>query len=148
MNGNYWTPMRTPLPQRIKCMSGFDPETNCWPWLAATDALGYGHLATGGTQRHAHRMSYEAFVGPIPEDMTVDHLCFNRVCVNPDHLRLLTNVENAGNQRTYIFVPHEQVREAIARYRAGETQASIAASLGVSGSAVSRWVLGKGRVAA
>jgi hypothetical protein len=34
----------------------------------------------------AHRASYEAFIGPIPDGMTIDHLCRNRKCVNPSHL--------------------------------------------------------------
>lgn len=41
-----------------------------------------------------HRIAYEVAHGPIPEGMTVDHLCHNRRCVNPAHLRLLTRQEN------------------------------------------------------
>jgi hypothetical protein len=28
----------------------------------------------------------------------VDHMCFNGLCVNPDHLRLATPLENANNR--------------------------------------------------
>ena len=42
----------------------------------------------------AHRLAYELTIGDIPGDLTVDHLCRNRRCCNPAHLRLLTNEEN------------------------------------------------------
>lgn len=48
----------------------------------------------------AHRAAYEVAHGPIPADMTVDHLCFNPSCVNPDHMRLLSLSDNAKNQRS------------------------------------------------
>lgn len=43
----------------------------------------------------AHRAAYVAAYGQIPDSLTVDHLCRTRPCVNPLHLRLLTNVDNA-----------------------------------------------------
>lgn len=43
-----------------------------------------------------HRAAWVYFHGTqIPDGMTIDHLCHNRQCVNPDHLRLLSNFENA-----------------------------------------------------
>ncbi len=57
---------------------------DCWLWTGARHNAGYGQY--GKPARLAHRMSYEAFVGPIPDGLTVDHLCRNRLCVNPSHL--------------------------------------------------------------
>lgn len=50
-------------------------------------------------RRHlkAHRVSWEWAYGPIPDGLTVDHLCMNTLCVRPDHLRLLTASKNAAD---------------------------------------------------
>ena len=70
----------------------------CWVWTRHT-TKGYGRISVGGTQREAHRVAYELFVGEIPENYEVDHKCNNRPCVNPQHLRLATRGENAQNMR-------------------------------------------------
>lgn len=60
--------------------------------------LGKRHMTT------AHRAAWVAANGlQIPEGMTVDHTCHTRPCVNPAHLRLLSNIDNArdnGQVRT------------------------------------------------
>ena len=68
----------------------------CQNWTGSLTPDGYGRIGKG----LAHRIAYAASNGPIPQGMTVDHLCFNPACVNPEHLRLLTNQENARNQRS------------------------------------------------
>jgi hypothetical protein len=44
----------------------------------------------------AHRYAYERFIGPIPEDHDIDHLCGNSLCVSPSHLEPVTPWENRG----------------------------------------------------
>ena len=48
----------------------------------------------GKKRTYAHRFSYETLVGPIPEGKILDHLCRVRMCVNPDHLDVVTHGEN------------------------------------------------------
>lgn len=76
------------------------PDGECLVWQGHINKDGYGELKTNIHLGMAHRLSYEASIGVIPDGMTVDHLCFNTACVNPDHLRLLSNRENAQNQRS------------------------------------------------
>lgn len=70
----------------------------CWLWQASTDGKGYGQMriTSDGVERlmQAHRLSYELFVGPIPEGLVVDHICHVIKCVKPDHLRAVTHKQN------------------------------------------------------
>ena len=68
-------------------------EGQCWEWVGARFTNGYASF-WGGSESYAHRFSYELLVGPIPQGMLVDHICFNRACVNPDHLRLASKKQN------------------------------------------------------
>lgn len=50
--------------------------------------------------RFAHRVSYEALVGPIPNGLQIDHLCNQPACVNPSHLLPVTGKQNVLRSRT------------------------------------------------
>jgi hypothetical protein len=73
---------------------------NCWIWTGETDRHGYGRLRHKNRKWGAHRLAWTLANGPIPAELTVDHLCFNVLCCNPSHLRLLTHADNAANQRS------------------------------------------------
>lgn len=68
----------------------------CWEWTGARNPTGYGHSGIKRIERsgYAHRLAYTLVVGPIPEGMTLDHLCRNRGCVRPGHLEAVTHREN------------------------------------------------------
>lgn len=68
----------------------------CWPWVGGSFRDGYGmfHLFRLRQKVQAHRYAYEAVVGPIPEGLTLDHLCRNRACCNPAHLEPVTHRVN------------------------------------------------------
>ena len=73
-------------------------EDGCWIWTGAA-TKGYGQFKIAGRQLAAHRVSYEAHVGPIPDGMVLDHLCRKTLCVNPEHLEPVTNAENIRRGR-------------------------------------------------
>lgn len=74
----------------------------CWEWLAAKNRWGYGVFYGGERAEQAHRFAYRTLIGPIPEGLTIDHLCRNPGCVNPAHLEPVTQRENVlrGETRT------------------------------------------------
>ena len=65
-------------------------QHGCTIWLGAVDAQGYGRYC----RDWAHRLVYEATIGPVPSGLQLDHLCRNRLCVNPHHLEPVTNRVN------------------------------------------------------
>lgn len=72
---------------------------SCWNWTRHKDPYGYGMFYSGGrSQRRAHRISWTLLVGPIPDGMVIDHICHNKGCVNPDHLRACTQKQNQENR--------------------------------------------------
>jgi hypothetical protein len=115
---------------RFERQYAVDLVTECWNWLGGKYASGYGRKRAAGKESStAHRYSYERHVGPIPDGLQIDHLCFNRACVNPAHLEAVTAVENSHRRRKGMVLTDEQV--AAVRAAAG-SQRGIAARFGIS----------------
>lgn len=79
--------------------------TRCLVWVKGKTPEGYGktryHPTLGAARDgtgYTHRLAWRLHVGPIPQGMTIDHVCFNRACCNVDHLQLLTPKENAARK--------------------------------------------------
>lgn len=81
----------------------------CWLWIGSRTHDGYGLFGADNRRTGAHRFSYEFHVGPIPDGLQLDHLCYVRNCVNPAHLEPVTAAENGRRARVW----------AAARRRAG-----------------------------
>ena len=83
---------------RIEAHSIPEPNTGCWLWLGHVKANGYGTINVKVDDRwltqNAHRVSYEAFIGPVPDGSDLDHTCRLRCCVNPGHLEPVSRSEN------------------------------------------------------
>lgn len=80
----------------------------CWIWQRSTNRNGYGMSwdCNQKRTRPAHCILYERHRQPIPEGMTVDHLCKVKCCINPDHLEVVTRRENSQrgmNSRLDIY---------------------------------------------
>ena len=83
---------------------------DCWLWTASLKPNGYSQFNYNGKNRSGHRVAYELAVGPIPDGLTIDHLCRVRRCVNPCHLEVVTGRENQRRgfaARTHCPSGHE-----------------------------------------
>lgn len=69
----------------------------CWTWSAGLSNQGYGCFTVAGRHVYAHRYAFERVNGQIAPGKYIDHICHNRACVRPDHLREVVQKENAEN---------------------------------------------------
>lgn len=76
---------------RIECTEG-----GCWEWARSARPDGYAMTVFNGKYRLVHRVSALFFHGLDIDDRSqvVDHICRNRKCCNPSHLRVVTQQEN------------------------------------------------------
>lgn len=92
----------TPVPERVAERAyerAERREDGCWISRYSTASHGYAQVGWQESgDRHvvlAHRAAWTRINGQVPLGMTLDHTCKQRRCVNPAHLRLLPNYENA-----------------------------------------------------
>lgn len=81
--------------QLTRFLAKINPAANgCWLWTGAMMPNGYGRCTVAQVGWLPHRLAYEYFVGRIPSNKEIDHLCRNRACVNPTHMEPVTHVVN------------------------------------------------------
>jgi hypothetical protein len=83
---------------RLICNISIEVNTGCWIWIRRKNNRGYPVIsiweAGRSVKKFAHRIAYEAFVGPIPVGLQLDHECENNACICPAHTKPVTNEEN------------------------------------------------------
>lgn len=112
------------LPPRFWTKVQPEPNSGCWLWTAATTKNGYAKLGIGGRTRNAHGLAYEAFVGPVPDGLELDHKCRTRCCVNPLHLEAISHADNVRRgeanvgrwQSAKTHCPHGHPFDAVNTY--------------------------------
>lgn len=121
-----------------------DIHTGCWIWTGTKCARGYGQFTANKTKSSAHRFSYMAHKGEIPDGMVVCHTCDTPSCVNPNHLFIGTPADNTAdmlakqrnkfgedqwaaklNAQTIIEIRESQLSDPILARRFGVSVAAI-----------------------
>lgn len=76
-------------------------DNGCWVWDGPVDK-GYGRMYVGNKSYQTHRWSYEFHKHvSLRKEETLDHLCRNTLCCNPDHLEKVSLIENIERQHLY-----------------------------------------------
>jgi hypothetical protein len=72
------------------------PDTGCWVWMGAMRSKNspYGAVMRRGKLENAHRAFYQEVNGQIDRHTHLHHVCYNQLCVNPDHLAPMTIQEH------------------------------------------------------
>ena len=92
---------------RLSAKYAIDFDTGCWRWHAGRSSQGsYPVIAAEGSKAclFAHRVAWESVNGPMPTDPPPDgsdrwelhHFCFNRSCVRPDHIVLVSRRQHTA----------------------------------------------------
>ncbi len=148
-----------PLIDRFFEFVGEKTSSGCILWTGANNRHGYGKIWNEKSiLTAAHRVSYELFVGSIPDGLWVLHSCDNPPCINPVHLFLGTHADNMkdmvkkgrsakgtvkGEQCGRAKLTESQVREIRVRHANGDGKKAIAADYGIGRLNVSMIVRGK-----
>ena len=101
---------------REHLMQSSTVDGECRVWSKGISPNGYGKIRAsydGENYAYVHRLSYRIFKGEIPPDTHIDHICHNRACINPDHLRLASNKQNHENLKGARVDSKSGIRGAI-----------------------------------
>lgn len=146
-------PVTDDLPAYLSRRVEFEPNSGCWLWARNIDEKGYGRIEikspTPAVPRGiypAHRLSWIAHRGPIPDGLWVLHRCDTPSCVNPDHLFFGTAIDNMRDMvrkgrakapgAPYSRVRPDAAEQIRAALREGRSVRQTARDFGVSGTTV------------
>ena len=110
--------------------------SGCWLWQRSVKD-GYPRTKDG---RSAHRVSYEASVGPVPRTLIVRHVCGESLCINPEHLEMAR--QSGRKPGALSRFTADDVALIRTRSAGGEPDAAIAAEYGVHRTTIGRLVRG------
>lgn len=89
---------RTRLTPAERLLTRTSKTDTCWLWRGCLDSNGYGRMQVNYETLYVHRLSWETYRGEIPRGSQIDHKCRVKFCVNPGHLKIVSNKENSENR--------------------------------------------------
>lgn len=102
-------------------------DKGCWIFTGGISKVGYGVFSVHNRSCSAHRVSFEIFKGQIDPINVIDHMCRNKKCVNPDHLRQVDRKTNTRENnsspatlnaiKTHCPAGHELIGDNLYRYK-------------------------------
>lgn len=131
---------------RFQAKVSIDPDTGCHNWTAYRNEWGYGKVTVRNALFNAHRRIFIHVNGPIPDGLVVRHKCDNPACVNPAHLELGTDAENAADKAQRRRTQTKITDDAVRRIRNSRLKGvELAREYGLSTAAISLIRAGKRR---
>lgn len=107
----------------------------CLRWDGCANNVGYGHVSINGRHWFVHRLAYEIHVAPIPPGLNVLHSCDTPRCIEPTHLRVGTQADNAQDvvlrHRHARHLAPDRVAELYGRFADGESDKAISHAMGL-----------------
>jgi hypothetical protein len=92
------TDRRKAIFDKIMARVIIDNNTGCWNWTGPTSGNGrgggYGRMCLDSQTVSVHIVMFTNFFGFVPGKKQIDHKCNNRSCCNPDHLEMVTHLQN------------------------------------------------------
>lgn len=104
-----------PAELRARIMSLVSRNGDCWNCSLAPNAKGYTNISIRGRTFRTHRVMWELDCGPIPDGETIDHLCRNKVCINPAHMEVVSVKENNSRAVPYRWRTGGSAKRAICK---------------------------------
>lgn len=140
------------LDERFRDKVSVKSLEECWEWQGSRNARGYGQISMGGRNGRpelAHRVSLALTGVNVPRGLGVLHHCDNPPCVNPRHLYVGDQKQNAkdaiergqflvGSRAPSARLTEDQVREIKSLIASGFTDRQIAEDLPVSRSSINK----------
>lgn len=141
-----WITRGMSLAQKLEFHSMPEPNSGCRLWTAHVNEDGYGIMWWAGEMQKAHRLSWMAHRGPIPDGLEVCHHCDVPSCIEESDLFLGTHQENIddmitkgrgrwlrGSNHASAILNEEMVQQIL---RSERPQRELARRFGVSKSTI------------
>lgn len=128
-------------------------EAECWNWLGGTIDV-YGTFRFKGKNKRSHIVAWIIERGEVPDGYYVSHKCNNKLCVNHNHLLLITRQElnkitngqenRQGSNNKNSKLTEEQVKEILSLYTTNkESISAISRKYNVGKTTISNIVKGR-----